>query len=116
MCEYGLKKKERLLAPKDFQKAFREGKRLHTRSFTIAIRPNGLGLKRLGISVSSEVGNAVRRNRLKRLIREFFRLNKNTILPERDADIVVTVKRGAAVNDYFQTEAELMKALVGFRT
>ena len=115
MREYGLKKRERLLSPRDFSRVFKEGKRLHTRSFLVTVRKNGLGVKRLGVSVSSEVGGAVKRNRLKRLIREFFRLNKHEILPERDVDIVVTVKKGAAVKDYAGAGEELKKAFEGLR-
>lgn len=56
----------------------------------VLARPNTQGLARLGLSISSRaVGNAVRRNLVKRLIRESFRLHQHG-LPA--ADIVVNAR------------------------
>ena len=48
---------------------------------------------RLGITVSRKVGNAVTRNHIKRLLREFFRQNKDLFPP---ADYNIIAKQGAA--------------------
>ena len=56
-------------------------------------RSNGLSISRLGLSVSRRVGNAVVRNRWKRLIREVFR-RQRTAMPA-GLDLVVRPRRGA---------------------
>lgn len=67
---------------------------------------NDLGRTRLGLSVSKKVGNAVVRNKWKRLIREAFRTQQNDI--PRGMDIVVRPKKGA-VADYHAVHTSLPK-------
>ncbi len=71
----------------------------------IILEHNGLGITRLGVTVSKKTGNAVKRNRTKRLIREFFRLNK-TYLPQ-GYDIVVAAKKDASYLGLRKTKEEL---------
>ena len=59
---------------------------------------NALDRTRLGLSVSRKVGNAVVRNKWKRLIREAFRLSRET-LPS-GLDLVVRPQKGAAPDFY----------------
>lgn len=90
------RKSERLLKRKEFLRVQKEGVRVYTDHFVILIAQGaGVGYHRLGITVSKKVGSSVRRNRIKRLIREFFRTHKREILPSympMGADIVVIVK------------------------
>jgi ribonuclease P protein component len=59
----------------------------------VIARPNGLGHARLGLAVGVRAaGNAVRRNRVKRVIRETFRANQQELPP---VDLVVNAKPGA---------------------
>lgn len=111
MRPYSFSKAERLLKKKEFLEAKREGKRLYTNHLTIFIRPNAMGIRRLGLSVSGKVGGAVKRNRIKRLLREFFRLNKGCFPPS--VDIFILVKPGFAPSGYSEVEAEIKPSLVG---
>ena len=61
----------------------------------VRVREDGALSWRLGLAVSKKIGNSVRRNRVKRLIREFFRLQQHDFI--LSADIVVEPKRGLCV-------------------
>ncbi|RQD67819.1 MAG: ribonuclease P protein component [Desulfonatronovibrio sp. MSAO_Bac4] len=74
-----------------FQECYSRGRRYLTASFIIFIRPNDLPNFRLGIAVPGKVGTAVKRNRIKRLVRECFRLNQYQV--KIKSDIVVVCKR-----------------------
>ena len=83
----------RLHSGRDFDRVYRNGRRAGDGLFAVNALQNELGYARLGMSVSYRtVGNAVCRNRIRRLIREVFRLSHAT-LPA--LDFVVTSRPGA---------------------
>jgi ribonuclease P protein component len=83
----------RVRKPAEFKRVYATGRRMGNEFFTVNLQPNELGAPRLGMSVAVRtMGNAVRRNRVRRMIRESFRLNQ-AILPS--LDIVIGVRAGA---------------------
>lgn len=91
-CGFG--RPYRIRASRDFDLAHREGLRLHRPSFTVIVRRGAVGgPARLGLAVSRKVGNAVVRNRLKRLSREAFRLHQERWT---SVDVVVILRPDAA--------------------
>ena len=83
----------RLHSPADFERVYKGGKRAGDGLFAVNALANTLGFARLGMSVSTRtVGNAVRRNRVRRIIREVFR-ERHAQLPA--VDLVVTSRPGA---------------------
>lgn len=108
---YSFPKQERLLNRRDFVNLNRQGKRFHTRHFIVIVKETETGINRLGITVSKKIGNAVKRNRVKRLVREFFRLNKHYI--STDCDIVIIGKKNSFLLNYTDTKEELGEIILG---
>jgi ribonuclease P protein component len=102
-------KKDRIRRRRDFLAAQARGKRMHTSHFGICVAPTEGSSPRLGLVVTRRLGKAVRRNRVKRLLREFFRRHKD-LLPV--ADIVIMAKKGAAELSFAEMHAELARVLL----
>ncbi|MEG2172830.1 MAG: ribonuclease P protein component [Desulfovibrionaceae bacterium] len=103
----------RLTRRPDFTLCYEAGRRYFSRYFVLFVyqRQDGPDGWRMGLAVTKKVGNAVARNRIKRVLRAFFRLHQH-LLPER-MDIVAVPKRHldvAQVNLHFVT-AELSAVL-----
>ncbi len=77
---------------RDFGRAYSEGGKIARPTFLLFLRPNGLGVTRLGIRVPRKIGGAVSRNRARRLLREAFRRNQRD-LPQ-GLDIVAVAREG----------------------
>jgi ribonuclease P protein component len=84
---------ERIKNPADFRRAFDRRRSVSNGALIIYGVENGLDHPRLGISVSrKKVRRATARNRIKRLIREAFRLHKAKLAP--GMDLVVLPRSG----------------------
>ena len=83
-------KTERLTRKADIDACYRTGRRVNGRYLRIHARATDLTVARLAISVPGRLCDAVRRNRWKRLVREAFRLNKETIGVGLDMIVVPT--------------------------
>jgi ribonuclease P protein component len=71
---------QRIARRADFQRIYRAGSRARGALMTVVAAPNELGLTRLGLSVGKVVWkSAVRRNRVRRVFREAFRLEQHAL-------------------------------------
>ena len=103
-------KARRVRRRREFQRVFDLSLRTKGRYFTLLIAPNTEGKTRLGIVASRKLGDAVRRNRAKRLIREVFRHNSE--LPAGNGiDVVVIPRRELFAAAYSSLESDFRMAL-----
>jgi len=102
-------REERIRSKRDFDRVFHEGRGFQLREIAVKAVLNDLGHPRLGLSVGKSHGGAVRRNRIKRLIREAYRLNRHRITVP--CDIVVMPRIGWRDMSLRAIEPTLRKAL-----
>lgn len=110
MSNQSFGKHEKIRRKKDYANIYRQGKRSYSEHFTVITNFNQTGVNRLGIAVSKKVGNSVKRNRIKRLLREFFRLNKARLSASRD--FVIIAKRSLPPLSYQDVNRELKAILI----
>jgi len=104
---FALKKTDKILDRSEFIKLSKQGKKVQDHYFVVLFMPGISTCPRMGITVSKRVGNAVERNRLKRLIREWFRTNKSAAGKIYDVNIIA--KKTAAGLTYHQVAESLEK-------
>jgi len=94
----------------EFQRVFNLSIRAKGRYLTVLVAPNEAGTTRLGIVASRKLGDAVRRNRAKRLIRQIFRQTPS--LPVRPGiDVVVIPRRELFDAAYSSLESDFRRTL-----
>lgn len=85
------------------------GRKIHTPHFIVLSVVEPMHPTRLGVTVSRKVGNAVVRNRVKRLIKEFFRNNYGKL--SESSCLSIIAKRGAGKLDQSAVNQELVVLL-----
>ena len=89
---YSLPKSHHLRKPAEFDAVYAARTRESRGPLTAYALPNDLGHPRLGLSVPRKVGTAVRRNRIRRLLREAFRLMQHDFPEGAGYDLVLVVR------------------------
>ena len=91
---------------RDFVNVYTSGRSYANKYLVIYTLKNNSDINRLGISVSKKVGNSVVRHRLKRLIKESYRLHEKMF--NSGLDIVVIARKGSDACDFAGIESALL--------
>ena len=92
----------------EFRRLYSKGKSCANAYLVVYCRKNRAGRSRIGYTVSNKVGYAVVRNRIRRRLREIYRLHERQIV--RGYDLVVVSRVRACTADYHQLEAAFLSA------
>ena len=92
----------------EFQRLYRKGKSAASPTVVLYCRKNRRPESRLGLTVGKKVGGAVTRNRVRRRLREIYRLHQGEL--RAGYDIVVVARVKAAFSSYQQLERHFLSA------
>ena len=95
----------------DFRRAYRKGRSAAEPCLVVYARRTRGRTNRVGYTVSSKLGCAVVRNRVRRRLREIYRLNERRFCA--GYDIVVVARHRSVSADYRRLEREFLRAAAG---
>ena len=90
----------------EFKRLYNKGKSAASQCAVVYCRRNGKTENRLGITVSAKLGGAVRRNRIRRRLKEIYRLNEGAL--HTGYDIVIVARMRARLAAYREIERSVM--------
>ena len=102
-------KSSTLKTNRDFRRVYNRGKSVLMPSIVLYKLPTRHPINRIGFTVSNKIGNAVTRNRIRRRLREAYRLNEDRI--KEGFDLVIVARHKSVESDYKSLESELIDAL-----
>ena len=109
MKRFSLSRSERITKTSDFKQALKNGSFYNGKALKLSISCNGCGVSRIGVSLRKHIFKlAISRNRLRRCIKEIFRLNKEKLAKGYD---IVVIPMAAAVDLKYEALAGEFLAL-----
>lgn len=102
-----MKKTVTIKSNRDFQRLYHRGRSAAGPTLVLYWQKNRNGESRLGITTGTKLGHAVVRNRVRRQIREIYRLHRDELVPGRD--IVVVARVRAVQAGYHAMERDFLR-------
>jgi len=96
---FSFTKADRILKRSEFIALSKSGERVQNHEFIAYFLPAAHSRSRLGVTVTRRVGRAVERNRIKRLVREYFRLNRHCLSGKWDINIIAKKQSAGLVSE-----------------
>lgn len=107
-----MKREYRIRKNTEFKNIISKHHQIKSNEFIIYTNKNSIGKARVGVSVSSKIGNAVTRNKIKRQIKAML---KDLMKLDQNIDIVIIVRDGYKKNSYQKNFDSLKKLLEGLQ-
>lgn len=90
-----------------FRRLYTKGAVCASRSVVLYARKNNLGINRIGITTGKKLGHAVVRNRVRRRLREVYRINEARFIP--GYDLVVVARTHAIEAKFTSLESDYLR-------
>ncbi|MBL4700271.1 MAG: ribonuclease P protein component [Phycisphaeraceae bacterium] len=111
MKQYRFTYAQKLHGKNLFTAVYQQGQRKNCGPILVVATPNQTAFNRMGLSISRKVGNAVKRHRIKRLLREAFRLTQNDLPTGYDMIVIVRPHPTLCLADYQRILSDAINAL-----
>jgi ribonuclease P protein component len=96
----------RLKSNMEFQKIYNKGKNYWNRNLILFVKKNDLGYTRVGYTITKKIGNSVVRNRIRRQMKEVYRLNFYRI--EKGYDLIFIPKKNIIDISFKELESAIL--------
>ena len=96
----------RLRSNMEFKKVYKYGKNYWNRNLILYVMKNDLGYTRVGYSITKKIGNSVVRNRIRRQMKEIYRLKFDLI--ENNYDLIFIPKKNVVEISYDKLESAMV--------
>ena len=90
----------------EFKRLYNKGKSAVSGCAVVYCRRNGRSENRLGVTVSTKIGGAVQRNRIRRRLKEIYRLNEQKLRAGHDIVVVARIRSRSA--SYKELESSVL--------
>ncbi|SHI13181.1 ribonuclease P protein component [Sporobacter termitidis DSM 10068] len=93
----------------EFRRLYTKGRSAASQYAVVYCRKNKGSMNKLGLTVSTKIGKAVQRNRIRRRFKEIYRLNEDKLIP--GFDIVIVARTKSRFATYHALEADLLSLM-----